>query len=242
MPIFDFMTAPIGSYLRELIREQTIQRSSGKKGSSRESPYHRRSRRIVRVAPGIVALPTKSSLSYRSNALPPPLCAFGSGKDRSFLYADLTEASARVRAILGNLSVSDMKNLELFIYYANSARGRRNRYKLKALEKLTIWCIFIQPTQIANIKHEQAIEFFTFCAEPPSAWCSNGPSRKFNSELGVSEWYPFRKAKNIEAAHLRAAHIACWCSAVFQDLIDDGKLKSNGFASTSKELASLRLH
>ena len=46
LPIFDFMTAPIGSYLRELIREQRNQHSSGKKRLSRESQYHTGSQRI----------------------------------------------------------------------------------------------------------------------------------------------------------------------------------------------------
>lgn len=254
LPIFDFMEAPLSEYLRELMRQQEIHTGDGielrdamvrshiKKGASKESAYSRRCRQAVRVAQGITTLATKNCFSYRSNALPPPLCTFRSGKDRSLIYADLSEAVSRVKVAIGDLSVTDMKNLELFVYYANSARGQRNRYKIKALEKLTVWCIFIRPADIGCLTHEQAINFFSFCTEPPPSWCSGAPSRRFNALLGLSEWHPFKNVKSIEAAHLRAAHLVCWCSAVAQDLIDDGQIKSNGFASLSKELQSLWLH
>ncbi|MNP19881.1 hypothetical protein D3C76_1124340 [compost metagenome] len=158
---------------------------------------------------------------------------------------DVYAIATRVIFCIQEITHADVTTLVYFALFTNSISGRCSRLKIKAYEKLALWCIFVKGISIASLTENDAKQFYAFCVNPPLDWRSNGnESRKFlDTRLFNHLWRPFKfLPEDIVAGSQRAGKIMEWCDAVQQELLSRGLIDSNAFRSVSREWWSLKHH
>lgn len=147
----------------------------------------------------------------------------------------------RVRQHLTVLSYSDVSTIIIFVRYANGDYGKVNRYKVRAFEKLVLWCVFIKGTHVADLTENEVLDFFHFCSSPPLHWCFTSPAA-VGADRSSAGWRPFNFLLTEDSLRLRSVRIVEWCSSVFQDLVDMSIVNFNPFNELSNLLLSPKRH
>jgi hypothetical protein len=245
LPVFEFMGTTVGRYVRRLIgitnkgeRPATINQVSPGKVA-----HHRRTEKSLRVATDLFNEREVRTYSVRCCSSPLSLFSYSRGNSTRVEGADAKLISMKVQACLGTLEKSDIDTIRIFALYANSDYGKKNRYKVRGFEKLTLWCLFIRSVGIAELTDEDAEDFLRFCAAPPRHWCSNSiKPNAFADGRSNPDWRPFKLMVNENALTRRAVRIIDLCSAASQDLIDLASLNYNPFLELSMRLGSSKRH
>lgn len=238
LPVFGFMNTTIGQHLRKLTS------CSGKKGALDKlllnkpgnTVHARLTKKTLRVAFDILEDREYPENFGRSSSPPPSLFTYQSENSRVVEFVDPILVRIKISKCIVGIGDNDLSAINMFVLYANSVEGKKNRYKVNAFEKLVLWCILIKGINVARLTDQDAMEFFDFCSTPPPHWCSN------NSSRSNTEWRPFKLLTNEHSLNLRAARIVGWCSAVTQDLIDMAALGYNPFSEISTRLGSSKHH
>lgn len=245
LPVFAFMNATIGKYLRRLISYAEKDGPPGKSilDEPKSTAHARRTKKSLRVAVEIFDRRKRLETPRRSSCHPPSLFTYCKDNSRLIGFVDQKSLQTKIGKCLIRVDHDDVSTINMFALYANSERGKKNRYKVSAFEKLVLWCLLIKGIFVAHLTDRDAIEFFCFCSTPPPHWCSNTPkSTGAGSGRSSSEWRPFKILKNEKSMNLRAIRIIEWCSAVAQDLIDMAALGHNPFSELSNRLGSSKRH
>jgi hypothetical protein len=243
LPIFDFMDEAIGKYLRRFISSVNKSAPAVKLLSEvpNDTAHDRRKKKSLRIAAEIFAARKPLCALVRSSNPPPPLFTYHQNSSRLLEFVDVMVLQVRASQHLKVLSDSDAIAINMFARCANGGCGKINRYKISALEKLVLWCIFIKGTNVVNLTENEILDFFHFCYAPPQHWCFTSPAA-VGPDRSSTDWRPFKFLLAEDSLHLRAVRIVYWCSSVFQDLVDTAVVNDNPFNEIAKRLGSLRLH
>lgn len=245
LPVFEFMGTTVGQHLRRLT--SSANRSSDSEGFVQDVPdktaHARRTNKSLRVAAELLNKKELSRAPVRSLHSPPSLFNYHQKNPALIEFVNESLLHFKIQRCVGILSDSDTSTIQIFVRYANSVRGRKNRYKVRGIEKLALWCLLVTGFDIARLTKKNVMEFLTFCSVPPRNWCSNN-TKSTGLETGRSstEWRPFKLLVNETSLILRAVRIIDWCSAVTQDLVDMAVLSYNPFVEISKMLGSSKHH
>lgn len=245
LPVFEFMNTTVGHHLRRVISFTDSGRATDDLAQKEPSKtaHTRRTKKSLRVATEIFEKQERSEVARRSSISPPSLFSYRQDNSRLVEFVDQNLVQIKISQCLVGLAASDISTITMFVWYANSGRGRKSRYKLSGFEKLVLWCLLIRGIDVVQLTDQDAIDFLIFCSAPPRHWCSNLPTSKgTGGGRSSTEWRPFKLMVNDNKMNLRAVRIVEWCSAVFQDLIDMTALGYNPFGEVSKRLGSSRHH
>jgi hypothetical protein len=97
----------------------------------------------------------------RCSIPPPPLFFCADGNNQKIEPVDTFELGATLSKYM-KLSHADIDTLVYFGAYANSDSGMRSRLKVRAYEKLALWCIFVRGISIASLTERDAKQFYLF--------------------------------------------------------------------------------
>jgi hypothetical protein len=255
LPIFDFMSMTPRLLLKKLAGlSQKIEEGND---SSHTPLCHdasmtrgnadalRRTRRLKTTALKIYSEIDIDRGLLRCSSPPPPLCFFDRQTNQQVEMVEVYTIAARVFFYIHETTHADATTLVYFSLFANSISGKRSRLKIKAYEKLALWCIFVKGISIASLTEKDAKQFYAFCVNPPSGWrCNGNESRRFlDTRLFNHLWRPFKfLSEDVVAGSQRAGKIMEWCDAVQQELLSRGLINSNAFRSVSREWWSLKHH
>jgi hypothetical protein len=204
----------------------------------------RRIRRVKHIAPQMYNKILTEGEHLRCSIPPPPLFFCADGNNQKIEPVDTFELGATLSKYM-KLSHADIDTLVYFGAYANSDSGMRSRLKVRAYEKLALWCIFVRGISIASLTERDAKQFYLFCVSPPSDWCcmANVQRKSSATHITSKHWRPFKiLPEDIVVKSYRAGKIMEWCDAVQQELLSYGLISANAFRSLSHELWSLKLH
>lgn len=245
LPVFEFMDGTIGLHLRKLVVQagRTARTKNVSPVELSRAARARRTKKGLRVAVEILQSMDRDDIPARSLNHPVPLFNYHHSKSGRVEFVDFEEVCGRLQLCLGSLTDSDLSTVKIFACYANSERGQKNHLKVRALEKLVLWCVFFRGIDIAQLTEVDAVDFFRFCSLPPQDWCQ--PNRSPRTRTAGSfnaHWRPFYKLSEDPDLHLRAIRVIEWCKAIIQDLIDLSVLSYNPFIEISKRLGSSKQH
>jgi hypothetical protein len=254
LPMFDFMTMTPRMLLKKIVRssphyaiDNLNMHTPCPHDSSitqKEGQVLRKIRRVKNIAPQIYNKIITEGEQPRCSIPPPPLFFCADGNNRKIAPVDTFEVGTTLSKCV-KLSHADIDTLVHFGAYANSDSGMRSRLKVRAYEKLALWCIFVRGISIASLTECDAKQFYVFCVNPPSNWCcvANVQRKSSTTHIISKHWRPFKLLpEDIVAKSYRAGKIMEWCDAVQQELLSYGLISANAFRSLSRELWSLKFH
>lgn len=243
LPVFDFMSEAIGQCLRRFISDANKSAPAVLLVSvlPHVTAHDRRKKKSLGVAAGIFATREPLCSLGRPHNPPPPLFTYLRNSAQLLELVDLKVLLDRVRQHLTVLSYSDVSTIIIFVRYANGDYGKVNRYKVRAFEKLVLWCVFIKGTHVADLTENEVLDFFHFCSSPPLHWCFTSPAA-VGADRSSAGWRPFNFLLTEDSLRLRGVRIVEWCSSVFQDLVDMSIVNFNPFNELSNLLLSPKRH